>query len=136
MMKKLAPQWIVNDVAETIEFYRDLLGFEVDWVGEPPLFAMLSKGEVMIMIRALAKPGLLRPNQLPFIEAGWTKSGAQAWDAYIWVDNVEELYQHCRGKGVKIVRSLENMDYGNRDFDIEDNNGYILCFGQALETTK
>jgi len=135
-MKKLAPQWIVQDVVETIEFYRDMLGFEVEWVGEPPLFAMLSMGEVVIMIRALAKPGLLRPNQLPFIEAGWDKSGAQAWDAYIWVDNVEKLYQHCCEKGVKIVRRVEDMDYGNREFDIEDNNGYILCFGQALETNK
>ena len=33
-MMKLAPQWIVKDVVETIEFYRDRLGFEVDWVGE------------------------------------------------------------------------------------------------------
>lgn len=33
MMKKLAPQWIVKDVLETIEFYQGILGFEVDWVG-------------------------------------------------------------------------------------------------------
>jgi hypothetical protein len=39
-----------------------------------------------------------------------------------------------QAKGVTIVRDLCNQPYGNRDFDIEDGNGYRLCFGHDIES--
>jgi len=32
-----------------------------------------------------------------------------------------------------IAREIENTPYGCRDFDVKDNSGYILCFGQVLD---
>jgi hypothetical protein len=32
-----------------------------------------------------------------------------------------------------ITRSLCDQPYGCRDFDVEDRNGYRLCFGQDIE---
>ena len=129
-MKKLAPQWIVDNVEETVSFYTENLGFTVDWIGT--LFAIISTGEVTLMIRQLDTNNLKRPNRIPFLEAGWHTNGAEAWDAYIWVDNVEALYDSIKTKKVKIIREIQDSDYGNREFEIEDNNGYILCFGQVL----
>ena len=37
-----------------------------------------------------------------------------------------------KSKGVKITRDLCDQFYGCRDFDVEDCNGYRLCFGQSL----
>ncbi len=129
-MKKLAPQWIVDDLKETITFYTKKLGFTVDWMGT--LFAIISRGDVTIMVRQLKKEKLKRPNRIPFIDSGWHSNGAEAWDAYVWVDNVDELYESIKEKNVTIIKEIQNSEYGNRDFEIEDNNGYILCFGQAL----
>jgi len=56
------------------------------------------------------------------------------WDAYIWVKDADALYEELRSGGVKITRQIEDAPYGCRDFDVEDNSGYILCFGQDLET--
>jgi uncharacterized glyoxalase superfamily protein PhnB len=41
----------------------------------------------------------------------------------------------CRlkSKGVKITREIADRLYGCRDFDVEDCNGYRLCFGQDIE---
>jgi hypothetical protein len=39
-------------------------------------------------------------------------------------------YEEFKAKGVKIKREPEIMPYGNKDFDIEDCNGYVLCFGE------
>ncbi len=131
-MKGIAPQWIVEDMEKTIEFYQEKLDFTLDWVGDPPHFAMLSRAGVTLMFRALSQPQLMRPNRQPFVQAGWEPSGKQAWDAYVWVEDVEHLYQKCVERELSIIRELETTDYGNRDFDLEDINGYILCFGQTI----
>jgi hypothetical protein len=51
---------------------------------------------------------------------------------FIWVDDVESLHREFSEKGVKIARGLCDQIYGNRDFDVEDCNGYRLCFGQDI----
>jgi predicted enzyme related to lactoylglutathione lyase len=53
------------------------------------------------------------------------------WDAYVWVDNADRLHDEFLSKGVRIVRPLCDQEYGCRDFDIEDCNGYRLCFGHC-----
>jgi hypothetical protein len=35
-------------------------------------------------------------------------------------------------RGVTIARGVCDQPYGCRDFDVEDRNGYRLCFGQNL----
>ena len=56
-----------------------------------------------------------------------------AWDAYIWVDNADALYAEFKSQGVQIVRAICDQEYGCRDFDVEDCNGYRLCFGQVMD---
>lgn len=131
-LKSQANCFIVDNVESTKDFYVQQLGFQVDWIGDPPFFAILSRDGVTIMIRQLRKPDLKRPNRIAYLEAGWHTDGANAWDTYIWVDDVKPLFEEYLSKNIQIVRTLEETDYGNLDFEIEDNNGYILCFGQTL----
>jgi predicted enzyme related to lactoylglutathione lyase len=53
-------------------------------------------------------------------------------DAYIWVEDVDALYAEFRKKSLKIVRDICDQEYGCREFDIGDCNGYRLCFGQTI----
>ena len=66
--------------------------------------------------------GSVRPNRL-------ADPNGEAWDAYVWVDDADALCGEFKAKGVKIARDIYDQPYGNRDFDIEDCNGYRLCFG-------
>jgi uncharacterized glyoxalase superfamily protein PhnB len=50
---------------------------------------------------------------------------------YFHPDNVEELWQHLKGKAT-IVYPLEDFDYGMGEFAIRDNNGHIRQFGQEI----
>ncbi len=131
-MDKVGIQWIVENVSDSVKFYTEKLGFETDWIGEGPLFAMVSRGNLTIMLRQLKKEGFTRPNRIPFIKAGWHSNGKEAWDAYVWVENADDLYKEFKQNGVSIVKAIQNTEYGNRDFEIEDLNGYILCFGHTL----
>ena len=88
---------------------------------------MVYRNGVVIMLRRLPATGVMRPNRLADPEADET------WDAYIWVEDADALFGEFKAKGVKITRAICNQPYGCRDFDVEDCNGYRLCFGQDLE---
>ena len=132
-MDKIGIQWVVKSVTNSVEFYTKKLGFTLDWIGEGPFFAMVSRGNLTIMLRQLKKDNLSKPNRIPFIEAGWHTKAQEAWDAYIWVENSDDLYSEFKEKNVSILKEIQNTEYGNRDFEIEDPDGYILCFGHTLK---
>lgn len=124
----MSPYFIVDDVVTTANFYRDKLGFHYErfW-GEPPAFCMVNRNGITIMLSQFEEKGFMRPN-------GRALPGGDAWDAYVYVDDADALYQEFTGRGVTIARGLCDQPYGNRDFDIEDCNGYRLCFGSDLES--
>ena len=123
----VAPYLIVDDIFLSAEFYRDKLGFNFDRIwGEPPQFVIVHRDGVHIMLKGLRSPGNIRPNNRVNPDA--------CWDAYIWVKDADALYEELRSRGVKITREIENAPYGCRDFDVEDNSGYILCFGHDIDT--
>ena len=117
----IAPYFIVDDVVATANWYRDRLGFRYDrfW-NDPPAFCMVYRSGVVVMLAQ--KPGLKHPNHAVDPEGG-------AWDAYVWVDDADALYTEFKAKGVTIARDICDQPYGCRDFDVEDCNGYRLCFG-------
>ncbi|HMF15441.1 MAG TPA: VOC family protein [Gemmataceae bacterium] len=123
----IAPYFIVDDVVASADYYRDKLGFYYErfW-GEPPCFCMVQRKGVVIMLKQLEKKGLMRPNHVADPEEG-------SWDAYIWIDKADALYAEFKSKGVTIARPICDQPYGCRDFDVQDCNGYRLCFGQNIE---
>jgi predicted enzyme related to lactoylglutathione lyase len=123
----IAPYFVVEDVVATANFYREKLGFCYDrfW-NEPPSFCMVYRNGVVIMLAQLEQAGATRPNRTVDPEG-------EAWDAYIWIDDADGLNAEFKEKGVRITRDICDQPYGCRDFDVEDCNGYRLCFGHNLE---
>jgi hypothetical protein len=68
----------------------------------------------------------MRPN-------GLVDPEGEAWDAYIWIDDADALHREFKSNQVKIRRDVRDQPYGCRDFDVEDCNGYRLCFGHDIE---
>jgi predicted enzyme related to lactoylglutathione lyase len=87
---------------------------------------MVKRNGIVVMLAQLDTPGAVRPNRLVNPEGS-------AWDAYIWIDNADALYAEFKSKGVKIAREICSQIYGCLDFEVEDCNGYRLCFGEDLE---
>lgn len=123
----IAPYFLVADVVASSNYYRDRLGFSFDrlW-GEPPAFCMVQRGGVIIML-SQGEPGTAaKPNST-------ASPGEDCWDAYIWVDDADALIAEYKAKGVKIARDICDQPYRCRDFDVEDCNGYRLCFGHPMK---
>lgn len=122
----IAPYFLVPEVVAAAHYYRDKLGFSFDrfW-GEPPSFCMVQRGGIVIMLAQVEEPATVRPNNLVSREGG-------AWDAYVWVADADALHAEFLARGATIARLPCDQEYGCRDFDVLDGNGYRLCFGQNL----
>ena len=117
------PVLFVHDVKETAVFYRDKLGFQIDFLfGEPPDHAGLSRGDWTGGGAALQ---LSRVDQAQRI----TPSGY----LYIFVSSdIEALFAAYQAQNVTIRQALEAYPWGMREFTIEDNNGHLLRFGTHI----
>ena len=87
---------------------------------------MVKRHGIVIMLAQLEQTGVIRPNRVVDPEGG-------AWDAYVWIDDADALHGEFKSKGVPIVRGTRDQPYGCRDFEIDDCNGYRLCFGQDID---
>src|SRR5687768_12277244 len=123
----VAPYLLVEDIKRSTEWYRDKLGFDfVRLFGEPPSFAMVKRDGVIIMLKSV-------PDKRGYVRRNHEIDSDACWDAYLWVTGVDALHEEFRANGVTIRREPEVMPYNNKDFDIEDCNGYVLCFGEDWE---
>ena len=128
MLKKLTPNFMVEDVRRTIEFYRDTLGFEVvttveadDEIG----FAIMRCDKVEIMFQSRKS---LSEN-VPAL-SGSPIGASQT--LYIEVSGIDQLYEQLRDK-VAVVVEMHSTFYGTKEFYFKDNNGYILSYSEAVE---
>ena len=105
----------VADVAATIKFYREKLGFTKEWFwDDPPTHGGVEWGEVDIMFH-------LDPELAKHVE------GHQH---YFHVKGVGDLYARHQQNGVEIISPLERKPWGMREYTVRDPNGYHLRFGE------
>ncbi|KVL13193.1 GNAT family N-acetyltransferase [Burkholderia ubonensis] len=110
----------VADVAAAVQFYREQLGFTVEFVfGDPVSHAGLFRGE-------WSTQGL----RLQLTQRGRT-SGAPSGALYISAaPRLDMLYDEYRQKDVPIVETLVVQPWGRREFAVRDPDGHLLRFGE------
>jgi uncharacterized glyoxalase superfamily protein PhnB len=126
-LKTLTPNLIVADVARSMAFYRDELGFTVEQTvpdAEPFVFAIVRSGEVRIYLNA---PG-------PALDEYPTLKGRPLGGTltlFIEVENIRGSYDELAGR-VQIVMPLETKWYGVTEFAFLDPDGYVITFAQRV----
>ena len=119
-----APYFPVADVAATATHYESVLGFKREYVGgDPsrPVFAIMSRDGLAIMLRLVDEPQKITPNE----QQGGT------WDAFFWVRDVQALYDELKSKGADVVYGpIVQTSYGMKEFAARDREGHVLGFGQ------
>lgn len=124
---KVCPQLLVEDAASSAEWYQNALGFESDIYDRGGgTEARLRREGVTIYLRSSRPPRMGRSNR------GRAEEVERMWDAYVEVDGIWALWEEFRRRGVRIVRALEATDYGTEEFEVQDADGYVLCFAQIL----
>ena len=121
-----APVLGVRSVAEAVDYFERVLGFECPGglfgaEGEPPVYAVMRRDgcEVHLQIR----------RRTVFAE----ERGSFEGDAYLFVEDLDALYKELQGRGASVLRPPMDEPYGLRDCTIETPDGHRLSFAQRLE---
>jgi len=128
VLNKLTPNLIVSDVARSVAFYRDVLGFSVQQTVPPTndespfVFAIVTSGTVEIFLNALDAAVQEYP---PFKNQpiGGTLT------LFIEVQGIREVHAAIVSK-VAIVMPLEDKWYGMTEFAFLDPDGYVITYAE------
>ncbi len=118
----ISPFFIVKDLQASIAFYRDRLGFTLDFQGPDGdvYYAGVKRDGIGIMLKAILPDVLPCPNH--------TRHPWARWDAYIYTLDPDSLYEEFRQRDVSFVKELSFIDDGLWGFEITDADGYVLAF--------
>ena len=123
-MESLAPNIFVNDMKETIAFYKGI-GFNITMSvpeeGDELVWAMMANGSVTMMFQTFESLA----DELP--EISRTDGGSLL--LYINLKNIKQFFEDIKDK-VTVLKGLETTFYGATEFSIKDNNGYVLTFAE------
>jgi catechol 2,3-dioxygenase-like lactoylglutathione lyase family enzyme len=111
---RMAPGIGVADMARSVAFYTDILGFAVGFQnGNPVSFTLLERDAAELHL--LLAPGHRGP----------------AFNvAHLIVADADRLHARCVAAGVVIVKAITDTDHGMRAFVIEDHDGNRLDIGR------
>jgi catechol 2,3-dioxygenase-like lactoylglutathione lyase family enzyme len=113
---RIAAMLPVKDIERAREFYTKALGFtKVFENGTPVGFMILKKDQAELHLT-------LQPNH----------KAAPFNVAHMMVDDVDALHAICRQHGLRIIKSLQDKDYGLRAFVFEDPDGNRIDVGQPI----
>ena len=119
------PFFIVRNVPAALAFYRDRLGFDVQFQGpadDDLFFGIVGRGGASIMLKSVGLDPL--PNCIRHREA--------RWDAYVHVADPDALAAEFSSRDVAFSTPLGDTHDGLRGFELDDADGYRLFFGRPL----
>jgi catechol 2,3-dioxygenase-like lactoylglutathione lyase family enzyme len=123
----ISPFFIVSHVPSSLSFYRDRLGFEIEFQGPEPddiFFAIVRRGGAQILMKAVGVAPV--PNCTRDI-----KQGIARWDAFVDVPDPDALSAEYASRGVEFFTPLRDTEDGLRGFEIRDPDGYLFFFGRT-----
>jgi lactoylglutathione lyase len=109
------PILLVTDVERSLGFYRDLLGFQVDYCfpseREPQFVSMTIDGGKLAL--------------------GFTEADVQSASTAIWVytDDVDDAVARLREAGVRVVAEPADQPWGERVASVADPDGFTVHIG-------
>lgn len=113
------PIVFVADVEASALFYRDSLGFAIDFLhGEPPFYGSVSRDGACLHLKFVHQP--------VFTVGPQDREGFIM--AFIEVDNVKALFSEYLAAGVTFTQRLQKEAWGGQAIIVRDPDGNTICF--------
>jgi catechol 2,3-dioxygenase-like lactoylglutathione lyase family enzyme len=131
MKQHLVPELICSDIERTLRFYKEVLGFTILFARPEERFAYLEREGAQLMIE--------QPVGRAFLAGELTYPYGRGINLQIRTDDVDALYGRVQSAKADIYLQMEEKWYrrddvllGNRQFIVQDPDGYLLRFFQDL----
>ncbi|GLK57429.1 putative glyoxalase superfamily protein PhnB [Methylopila capsulata] len=113
------PILFVRDVPLAAGYFKDKLGFEVDFLhGEPPFYGSVSRGRACFHFRCVKRPN--------FVELAAREPSLIL--ATVEVDDVHGLFREFEAHGADIRQQPTRQPWGGTDFHVRDPDGNVISF--------
>lgn len=106
------PNLNVTDLIISVDFYNKIIGLDILHFDEQIGFALLAKQGAEIALL----------EQKEFSPSG----------AYLYVNNVDEFYAHCKKLNAEISNDLAEHPHGTKDFVVSDPDGNQIAIGERI----
>jgi catechol 2,3-dioxygenase-like lactoylglutathione lyase family enzyme len=118
-MSPVSVRYIVNDVDQAVDFYRDALGFAVD--SHPaPGFASLSRGDLRLLLN---RPGAGGAGQ----QSGGLAPEPGGWSRFqLEVDDLAALVERLRAGGYRFRSDEIIVGNGGNQILVDDPSGNAI----------
>lgn len=113
MLRTIIPDLPLNDVATGIAYYRDMLGFRVNY----------AQHDLAIMDRDRARVALIAR----------TERHTGIGSCYVYVRDADALHAELLANGANVQGEPISMPWGLRQFHVLDLEGNRIAFGQTFE---
>lgn len=127
----MVPELSVSNFEASLSFYVDVLGFSVRIKRENPDFVYLEQEQVQIMLEQITDSGWITGELVTPLGRGV--------NFQIELSDLEPLVERLKKANVRFFRGLKETWYdigeklsGEREFLIQDLDGYLLRFTQHL----
>ena len=130
---KLIPELKVRDFKKSVEFYTTRAQFHVEYERPEHEFALLNKEGAWLMLEGLTEKSRafnVGPLEHPF---------GRGMHFQIEVSDIQALYDNFKKHGHPLFLEMEekwyrkdSVELGNRQFLVQDPDGYLLRFYQDL----
>lgn len=132
---RLVPELICTDLARSVAFYGDLLGFAVRYARPGERYAYLARDGAELMLEQPHDRARLHPR------AELVHPFGRGINLEVDVDDVDAIHRAVRGAGLDLYLELEERWYARaqdsvlvRQFAVQDPDGYLLRLSQMLRT--
>jgi catechol 2,3-dioxygenase-like lactoylglutathione lyase family enzyme len=114
------PVLFVANVQTSAAFFRDSLGFAIDFLhGSPPFYGSVSRGAARLHLRFVHEP---------VFAPGVREREDSLLSAFVGVDNVKDLFAEYKAAGVDFAQPLRKEPWGASAFIVLDPDGNWICF--------
>jgi len=109
----------VPDLERSAAFYRDVLGFSIQEMGDPG-WRMYVRDGCRIMAGEC-------PDAMPAADTGY-----HSYFAYLEVDDADAWHARALAAGAEMVKALADEPWGMREFGVRTADGHRIMIGHAL----
>lgn len=119
----------VPNVREAAEYYRDVLGFDLDPVEGVFQPSPHEPGGVYAIVK---RQGAWIHFQIRRDESPMRSRPGYERDVYLYVRELDALHEELIERGARILQAPKTAPYGIRELEVEDLNGYRITFGEIV----
>jgi PhnB protein len=144
-MARILPLLVVDDIAQSMDYYEKTLGFKKT-MSMPGEGGEIMHGEVQITddITLMFSPGRMQAQtdavgrllDEKLSQAGAAKGAAKGAGVVLYFDlggqDIDKYYDDVKRAGAKVIEEIKDQFWGDRNFTIEDKDGYLLTFSKHV----